>query len=85
MLVNTAGGVTGGDAFETDICGEDQTRLTVTTQAAERAYRAQPGEIAHVNNRLELRGSARLNWLPQETILFDTFAFERSLRGAMDA
>lgn len=84
VLVNTAGGVTGGDAFETDICGEPQTRLTVTTQAAERAYRAQRGEIAHVSNRLELRGNARLDWLPQETILFNTCAFERSLRVAMD-
>jgi len=85
VLVNTAGGVTGGDAFETDICSESQTRLTVTTQAAERAYRAQRGEIAHVSNRLELRGNARLDWLPQETILFDNCAFERTLRVAMDA
>ena len=85
VLVNTAGGVTGGDTFEADICAESKTRLSVTTQAAERAYCAQCGEIAMINNRLELRGSARLDWLPQETILFNNCAFERSLRVAMDA
>jgi urease accessory protein len=85
VLVNTAGGVTGGDTFETDICAESKTRLSVTTQAAERAYCAQRGEIALINSRLELRGTARLDWLPQETILFNNCAFERSLRVAMDA
>jgi urease accessory protein len=51
-----------------NICCESQTRLTVTTQAAER-LRAQRGEI--VSNRLELRSNARLIGC-QETILFDT-------------
>lgn len=85
VLVNTAGGVTGGDIFDTKITCETQTNLTITTQAAERAYRAQLDETGRVSNRIDLRGSARLNWLPQETILFNNCAFERALRVEMDA
>ncbi|MEM7320604.1 MAG: urease accessory protein UreD, partial [Pseudomonadota bacterium] len=46
VLVNTGGGVTGGDRFETAIHAAADTTLTVTTQACERAYRAQPGQVA---------------------------------------
>jgi len=55
------------------------THLTVTTQAAERAYRAQPGEIGRVRNRLVVEPGAALDWLPQETILFDGAALDRRL------
>jgi urease accessory protein len=85
VLVNTAGGVTGGDSFANDLCAESGTTLTLTTQAAERAYRAQPGEIGRVTTQLRLLGNARLNWLPQETILFDSSALHRSLSVEMDA
>jgi len=85
VLVNTAGGVTGGDTFDTDISCEDRTTLTISTQAAERAYRAQPTETGRVSNRITLEGCARVNWMPQETILFNKCAFERSLQIQMDA
>ena len=79
VLINTAGGITGGDNMSVQATAKAQTHLTITTQAAERAYRAQPGETGRVVNALTIQNGARLDWLPQETILFDGCALERSL------
>lgn len=79
VLLNTAGGITGGDRFTTDITAGADTRLTLTTQAAERAYRAQPGTQGEVRTRLALAPGARLDWLPQETLLYDRAALARRL------
>jgi urease accessory protein len=79
VLINTAGGVTGGDTFGTDANAGSGAHLSLTTQAAERAYRAQPFETARLRTRLTLSAGARLDWLPQETILFDGCSVERSL------
>ncbi|TNF59797.1 MAG: hypothetical protein EP307_09645, partial [Rhodobacteraceae bacterium] len=77
VLLNTAGGITGGDRFDAGLQAGAGTALTVTTQAAERAYRAQPGTTGRVTNRLAAGPGARLDWLPQETILFDGAALTR--------
>lgn len=68
VFLNTAGGLTSGDrlAYAT----RTDTRLVATTQAAERAYRADHGP-AHVTVRHDVAGQGWLDWLPQETILFD--------------
>jgi len=79
VLVNTAGGITGGDRFDVQIGVTAGASLTVTTQAAERAYRAQTGEIAQVTTRLSVAAQARLHWLPQELILFERCALSRRL------
>ncbi|OLS52208.1 urease accessory protein UreD [Rhodovulum sulfidophilum] len=79
VLVNTAGGITGGDRFSCSLQAEAGSHLRLTTQAAERAYRAQPGETGRVANRLTVAAGARLDWLPQETILFEGCRLERSL------
>ncbi|MEC3861008.1 urease accessory protein UreD [Mesobacterium sp. TK19101] len=80
VLLNTAGGITGGDRFEIAAEAEAGAHLTVTTQAAERIYRAQPGAPGHVRSTLRVASRAQLHWLPQETILFDGAALDRSLR-----
>ncbi len=79
VLTNTSGGITGGDRFTTEISVDGCAGVSVTTQAAERAYRAQPGETGRVETRLRVGPAARLNWLPQETILFDGCALRRRL------
>lgn len=79
VLVNTAGGATGGDRFSVEADVRDGAHLVLTTQAAERAYRAQPGQIARLRNRLFVGLEARLHWLPQEMLLFDGAALERRL------
>ena len=70
VFVNTAGGVAGGDRFDIEIAATDAARLTVTTAAAEKIYRA-PGAPAELNIGLKATAGAHLAWLPQETILFD--------------
>ncbi len=77
ISINTAGGVTGGDRFTYAARAEAGTRLTLSTQAAERAYRAQPGEVSSMRTTLEVREDATLHWLPQETILFQGCALKR--------
>ncbi|QQO14131.1 urease accessory protein UreD [Bradyrhizobium diazoefficiens] len=70
VFVNTAGGVAGGDRFDIEISAADAARLTLTTAAAEKVYRA-PGTPAQLNISLKIAAGAHLGWLPQETILFD--------------
>lgn len=80
VLLNTAGGVTGGDQFTTEAEVQTGARLTVTTQAAERIYRAQPGETGRVDTQVTVGAGARFDWLPQETILYDRSDLRRRLR-----
>jgi urease accessory protein len=70
VFVNTAGGVAGGDRFDIEIAATDAARLTLTTAAAEKVYRA-PGARAELKIVLKATAGAHLAWLPQETILFD--------------
>jgi urease accessory protein len=70
VFVNTAGGIAGGDRFDIDIRAGAGARLTLTTAAAEKVYRA-TGPAAQLNIALKAEAGARLSWLPQETILFD--------------
>jgi urease accessory protein len=70
VLINTAGGLTGGDRLEWEAEVGDGAALTLTTQACEKVYRAGEGE-AQITCRLRVGEDAFLAWLPQETILFD--------------
>jgi urease accessory protein len=70
VFVNTAGGIAGGDRFDIDIRAGSGARLTLTTAAAEKVYRA-TGPAAQLNIALKVEAGAQLCWLPQETILFD--------------
>jgi len=78
MFVNTAGGVAGGDRFDTEIAVGERADLTLTTAAAEKVYRA-AGDAATVNITLKAAAGARLAWLPQETILFDRARVSRRI------
>jgi urease accessory protein len=78
VLLNTAGGVTGGDRLGFTMTAGEDARCLATTQAAERAYRRNDGE-ARVETRLRVDARANLAWIPQETILFEGSALRRSL------
>jgi urease accessory protein len=78
VFVNTAGGIAGGDRFDIDISAGEGARLTVTTAAAEKVYRA-PGPAAALNIALKAEAGAHLAWLPQETILFDRARISRRI------
>ena len=76
VLLNTAGGLTGGDhlIFEGAVAGGAEAIFT--TQASERAYRSLGGD-AIVDTRLSAGADSTLAWLPQETILFDGSRLKR--------
>ena len=77
ILINTSGGLAGGDRLHVDIACAAGTRLCVTSQAAERVYRTLgPPAVAHYN--LAVGAGATLLWIPQETIVFDRAALARS-------
>lgn len=80
VIVNTSGGVTGGDNFDVSATAGPGSHLTLTTQAAERAYRALPGSVGRIRTRLAVETGATLFWLPQETIVFDHANISRHLR-----
>ena len=83
ILINTAGGLAGGDRLATEIELAAGASAVATTQACERVYRS-TGPAVTVSARLRLSGGARLAWLPQETILFDGCRLERSLEADLD-
>lgn len=78
VFLNTAGGLTGGDRIEFDATAGPGAHAVLTTQAAERVYRSIDGP-AEVASALRAEEDAVLEWLPQETILFDRAALQRSL------
>ena len=84
VLINTAGGATGGDSFGCDITVRRRAGAVVTTQAAEKTYRAAAGETS-VSTRLRVGSGGWLVWVPQETILFDQARLRRSLSLAVAA
>jgi urease accessory protein len=77
VLINTAGGIAGGDRLECSVAALPGASIAVTSQAAEKVYRAL-NEPAHVTTRLQARESTRLAWLPQETIIFNWARLHRT-------
>ncbi|MDJ0822887.1 MAG: urease accessory protein UreD [Paracoccaceae bacterium] len=79
IMINTSGGLTGGDRFATDVGAGPGCDVVLTTQAAERAYRSVTG-TARVETRLTVANGARICCLPQELIVFEGSALKRRLR-----
>ena len=79
VIINTAGGITGGDEFATQITANDHAKISVTTQAAERIYRSPDFTLGSMQTLLCTKPNARLYWLPQETILFEGSRLYRRL------
>jgi urease accessory protein len=82
VIVNTAGGLAGGDRAEIAMTAAAQARLTVTTAAAEKIYRSL-GPITQIAVKLEADAGAAIAWLPQETILFDRMRLQRTIDVAL--
>ena len=79
VMLNTSGGTTGGDRLSVEAEALGGAHLRLTTQAAERAYRSSSGPSARIRNRLRVASGARLDWLPQETILYEGCDLDRRL------
>jgi len=83
ILLNTAGGVTGGDRLRYEVSVAGSAAALLSSQAAERAYKS-AGDLASIETRLQVAADGRLDWLPQETILFERSALSRSLEADVD-
>src|SRR5580692_5875952 len=77
VLINTAGGIAGGDRLECSVAALPGASMAVTSQAAEKVYRAL-NEPARIKTSLKAHKSARLAWLPQETITFNWARLHRT-------
>ncbi|HXD45031.1 MAG TPA: urease accessory protein UreD [Pseudolabrys sp.] len=78
VIVNTGGGMTGGDEFSVGIDVAEGAHLVAGTAAAEKIYRSTGPDTA-MNVRLSVGEGGRLAWLPQETILFDRARLKRRI------
>jgi urease accessory protein len=78
VIVNTAGGMAGGDRFGVQVDVAENARLLVTATAAEKVYRSDGADTA-LGITLAVGAGAALAWLPQETILFDRSRLERRI------
>ncbi len=79
VLMNISGGIAGGDALSTTVTLGAAARVCIAGQAAERIYRALGTEPAFLSTHIEIGQGAALDYLPQETILFDGFRLRRAL------
>lgn len=84
VLLNTSGGITGGDRLRYEARWAAGTSATLTSQTAERIYRRAAG-AGEVHNCLTVGEGARAEWLPQETIVFDKAALRRRFEARLSA
>lgn len=82
VLINTGGGMAGGDRMRTEVRVTQGACGVATTQSAEKIYRSQ-GPVTEIDVALRVESYARLAWLPQETILFSGSRWRRKLAADM--
>jgi urease accessory protein len=78
VLINTGGGMAGGDRMRVEFSLGPDSAAVATTQAAEKIYRSQ-GALTEIALDLHLAADSRLEWLPQEMILFSGSRWQRKL------
>ena len=87
VMVNTGGGMAGGDHARFTFAVEPGASVTLTTTAAEKIYGSPTAREAAVGTRIDVglavAPGASLEWLPQETILFDRARLDRRLSAAL--
>jgi urease accessory protein len=79
VILHSAGGMVGGDrlAYQIDLAPDSQA--LITTAAAAKIYRSN-GEFTQQQVAIKLDVNAHLEWLPQETIIFDRAQYHQNLR-----
>src|ERR1700736_5213284 len=84
VIINSSGGICGGDRFDIRIGLEPNARLILTSAAAEKIYRSL-GPDAIMNVKFELGPGTAMAWLPQEMIMFDQAKMVRSIEADLAA
>ncbi|MGI4876137.1 MAG: urease accessory protein UreD [Janthinobacterium lividum] len=86
VLLTTSGGLTGGDRIAVSVAVGAGATATVTTQAAEKLYRALPlDEATRIETRLTIGAGGCAEWLGQEAILFDASRVRRTFEAELAA
>ena len=85
VIINTGGGVAGGDVVAHSVRVEAGAKAAVASQSAERIYRALDRRETRIAVALDVAVGADLAWLPQETILFDAASVARTIRADVTA
>ena len=87
IFLHTAGGMVGGDRLDLSLRLEPQARVLVTTAAAGKVYGSRgrsrmvpAGLPARQTVEIAVESGACLEWLPQETILFNGAIYHQQLR-----
>ncbi len=78
-LITTSGGLVGGDIHDVRISADRAASAMVVGQAAEKVYRSD-GADCRIDIELVVAEEAWLEWLPQDTILFDGARLRRHTR-----
>ncbi len=79
VILHTAGGVVGGDRLSLNFHLQPNAQALITTAAAGKVYRSN-GLPASQTVEIEVNAGATLEWLPQETIIFDGAIYRQDLR-----
>ena len=84
ITLNSSGGVVGGERLRTKLVVGAGAKACFASQAAERFYRALDGDpAAEIRTTIEVQSGGLVEWLPQESILFDRCALDRRLDVAL--
>jgi urease accessory protein len=79
VILHTAGGVVGGDRLSLNFHLQANAKALITTAAAGKIYRSS-GQLAQQNIDIQVDSGANLEWLPQETIVFEGAMYRQDLR-----
>lgn len=79
VILHTAGGIVGGDRLSCNFHLQPDAKALITTAAANKIYRSN-GLQARQNIDIKIDNRACLEWLPQETIVFNGANFRQEIR-----
>lgn len=79
VILHTAGGIVGSDRLSLDVSLHPQAHALITTASAAKVYRSKGAEAKQATH-LKVAAGACLEWLPQETIVFDGANYRQNLQ-----
>jgi urease accessory protein len=78
VVLHTAGGMVGGDRLSQTIHLQENAQALITTAAASKIYRSN-GQRARQQIHIHVEAGACLEWLPQQTIVFNGAVYQQQM------